>query len=47
MYAVQNGAKVTIVDPMFMDENYVNLKLQENIDWIKDKIKRQKRGILE
>ena len=47
MDAAHNGAKVTIVDPMFMDENYVNLKLQENIDWIKEKIRRQKKGILE
>ena len=46
MDAVQNGAKVIVVDPMFMDENHVSLKLQENISWIEDKIKRQKKGIL-
>lgn len=41
MDAAKHGAKVTIVDPMFMDNNAVNLKLKENIEWMKGKIKRK------
>lgn len=47
MDAAKQGAKVTIVDPMFMDENYADSKLQGNIDWMEDKIRRQGKGILE
>lgn len=47
MDVAKHGAKVTIVDPMFMDENYADSKLQENIEWMNDKIKRQGKGILE
>ena len=32
MDAAKNGAKVTVVDPMFEDKDYIDLKLQENID---------------
>lgn len=47
MDAAKNGAKVTVVDPMFADKDSVDSKLQENIDRMKDKIKRQGKGILE
>jgi hypothetical protein len=32
---------------MFMNENYTDLKIQRNIEWMEDKIRRQKRDILE
>ena len=41
MDAAKQWAKVTIVDPMFTDENSIKLKLQENINWMKGKIKRK------
>jgi hypothetical protein len=47
MDAAKNGAKVTVVDPMFMDKDYADSKLQENIEWMSDKIKRQNKDILE
>ena len=47
MDAAKEWAKVTIVDPMFMNENYTDLKIQRNIEWMEDKIRRQKRDILE
>ena len=47
MDAAKNGAKVTVVDPMFKDKDYIDVKLQENIDWMEDKIKRQSNSILE
>jgi len=47
MDAAKSGAKVTVVDPMFKDKDFITVKLQENIDWMEDKIKRQSNGILE
>lgn len=40
MDSAKNGAKVTVVDPMFMDDNTVNVKLKENIDWMENKMRR-------
>ncbi len=39
MDMAKQWSKVTIVDPMFADQDGVNSKLQENIDWIGSKIR--------
>jgi len=39
MDMAKNWAKVVIVDPMFANQDWIDAKLQENIDWMEEKAK--------
>ena len=41
MDVAKNWADVTIVDPMFADKDWIDLKLQWNVNWMKGKMKRK------
>ena len=38
MDMAKNWAKVVVVDPMFANQDWINGKLQENIDWMEEKV---------
>ena len=47
MDMAKNWANVTIVDPVFADKQWIDLKLKENMDWMKEKSRWKNEGKFE
>ncbi len=47
MDMAKNWANVTIVDPMFVDKQWIDVKLKENMDWMKEKSRWKNEGKFE